>query len=215
MTAKWTLPPPRPRAWELKPLSSASTEFNLLEDGRLELKIMHDVLKGVTPLMLKWWFSHIVGDVEYMGKVYPRYLVWHPVDHIHYEVLRRARNGTVDVGAGIRIVEAFRRNPDHLIDTTMLIVKLDESGATVVRRLFGIEVVHLANTFVPVPAGTQYFTRMVWGSTTWFGKLVFNPHVRPRIFSNEMARAWLQHHVEEIGNLENFLPALYSQHAGQ
>ena len=97
MAAKWTLPPARPVAWELKPLSSATTEFDLLGDGRLELKITHDVFKGVTPLMLK----------------------------------------------------------------------------------------------------------------------VFNSHIRPRIFSDEMARAWLQHHVEEIGNLENFLPALYAQHAQQ
>lgn len=212
MAAKWTLPPPRPLAWELKPLSSADTAFNLLEDGRLELTIAHDVLKGVTPAMLKWWFGNVVGNMEYLGSVYPRYLVWHPLDHVHYGIVRPAKNGEVDVGARIRIVEAFGRNPDHLVDTTMLIVQLDETGATVVRRQFGIELVRLANTFVPGPAGTQYFTRMVWGSPSWFGKALFNRLIRPRIFSNEMARSWQRHHVEEIGNLENFLPAFYALH---
>jgi hypothetical protein len=210
MTAKWTLPPPRPLAWKLKPLSSADTAFNILDDGRLELTITHGVLKGVTPSMLKWWFGNVVGSMEYMGQVYPRYLVWHPLDHIHYEVLQPSKHGTVDVGARIRIVEAFGRNPDHIVDTTMLIVQLDETGATVVRRQFGIELVRLENTFAAVPAGTQYFTCMVWGSRTWFGQMVFNRRIRPQIFSNEIARAWLRHHVEEIGNLENFLPALYA-----
>jgi hypothetical protein len=28
-----------------------------------------------------------------------------------------------------------------------------------------------------------------------------------------MSRAWLKHNVEEVGNLEFFLPALYGAHA--
>jgi hypothetical protein len=84
-----------------------------------------------------------------------------------------------------------------------------------VRRQFGIELIRLANTFLAVLAGIQYFTRIAWGSTTWFGKMVFNRRIRPRIFSNAMARTWLRHHVEEIGNLENFLPALSAVHVRQ
>jgi hypothetical protein len=31
----------------------------------------------------------------------------------------------------------------------------------------------------------------------------------------QAGRAWLKHNVEEVGNLEFFLPALYAAHAGQ
>ena len=48
------------------------------------------------------------------------------------------------------------------------------------------------------------------GTTAWFGRLAFNRIIRPRIFPKNMARAWLRHHVEEIGNLEHFLPELYA-----
>ncbi|HMO56576.1 MAG TPA: hypothetical protein PKA05_19390 [Roseiflexaceae bacterium] len=34
--------------------------------------------------------------------------------------------------------------------------------------------------------------------------------ILPRIaLPNDMARAWLKHNVEEVGNFENFLPDLY------
>ena len=95
MTSRWIVPAPRPLAWELKPPSSASTTFNILDDGRLELTIKHNVLRGVTPPMLKWWFGHVVGMIEHMGKLYPRYLVWHPLDHIHYEVVKRWLSGSL------------------------------------------------------------------------------------------------------------------------
>ena len=49
---RWKPLPPRPINWEMKPLSSAETGVKTLADGRLELTIRHDVLKGVTPAML-------------------------------------------------------------------------------------------------------------------------------------------------------------------
>ncbi len=38
----------------MKPLSSAKTSIDRLDDGRLRLSIEHDVLHGVTPEMLVW-----------------------------------------------------------------------------------------------------------------------------------------------------------------
>jgi hypothetical protein len=32
-----------------------------------------------------------------------------------------------------------------------------------------------------------------------------------RLFSEEMGRAWLTHNVEEVGNFQYFLPALYEE----
>jgi len=83
----------------MKPLDSAETGVKTLNDGLLELTIRHAILKAVTPAMLGWWFQNIEGTMEHLGQTYPRYLVWHPIDHIHYEVVRRVPDGTAGPGA--------------------------------------------------------------------------------------------------------------------
>src|SRR5271167_3038798 len=101
---KWAPLPPRPFHWAMKPLDSAETGSKILDDGRLELSIRHDVIKGVTPAMLGWWFRNIEGTMKHMGRTYPRYLVWHPIDHIHYAVARRAPDGSAGQWARFHIV---------------------------------------------------------------------------------------------------------------
>jgi hypothetical protein len=53
---------------------------------------------------------------------------------------------------------------------------------------------------------------MVFGLDNLLGRAVLEPLVRPRVFGDDLARAWLRHNVEEVGNLENFLPHLYAPH---
>jgi len=210
MGRRWTLPPPRPLAGELKPLSSAETGRSVLQDGRLDLTIRHDLLKGVSPEMLYWWYGNIEGTMHYLGQEYPRYLVWHPLDHIQYRVVRRSPDGSVGVGARVQIVEAFQRNLDYLVDVEMEIEQRDTTGSTVVKRLFGQAVMRLVNEFVPMTGGTQVYTRFVIGVGALPGKLGLNWMLRSKLFPPAKAQAWLKHNVEEVGNLEQFLPELYT-----
>lgn len=207
-----TLPPPRPFSWRMKPLSSARAGFEKLADGRLELTIEHDILRDVTTEMLRWWFMNIGGAMEYEGGTYPRYLIWHPLDHIHWELVRPAPDGGAGPGARFRIVEAFGRDPAHLIDSVEIVEKLDETGIILSKRVLGDPVFRLEHSFAPADGGTKYDSRMVVGSSSLFGRLFFNRFVRPRLFSDETGRAWLRHNVEEVGNFENFLPALFARH---
>jgi hypothetical protein len=41
-------------------------------------------------------------------------------------------------------------------------------------------------------------------------RFVVNPLIRRRVFTEAMGLAWLKHNVEEVGNLEYILPALYA-----
>jgi len=212
---KWALLPPRPFRWTMKPLDSAETGFITLDDGRLELSIRHDILKGVTPAMLGWWFRNIEGTMEHMGQTYPRYLVWHPIDHIHYAVARRAPDGTAGPGARFHLVEAFGANPDFLVNSVADVAKNDDTGITLSVRKFGAVMMQLEHTFTPVPEGTLYQSKMHVGTKVVLARFLFNRWIRPRVFSEAMGRAWLKHNVEEVGNLEFFLPALYAEHAGR
>jgi hypothetical protein len=199
----------------MKPLDSAETGVKTLDDGRLELTIRHDILKGVTPAMLGWWFRNIDGTMEYGGQTYPRYHVWHPIDHIQYKVVRRAPDGTAGPGARFLIVEALGANPDYLVQSVADVPKNDDTGITLSVRKFGVQVMRLGHTFTPAPEGTLYESRMQVGAKAIPGRFLINHWIRRQLFTEAKGWAWLKHNVEEVGNFEFFLPALYAAHAGR
>lgn len=207
----WKLAEALDFGWSMKTLASAQTSFSTDSAGVYHLRIEHDRLKGVTPAMLYWWFGHIGGEMTYQGKTYARYLVWHPRDHIHWECVNANRLEKLGVGARFRIVEAFGRKRDFLIDSVEVVEKLDETGIRLVRRIAGIEVFSLQHDFIAVEGDTLYKSYMKVGTHHKLLRSVFNRWLRPLLFSEAMAAAWLQHNVEEVGNFEFFLPELYGR----
>ncbi len=199
--------PERPRLAPLRPVTSAHTALRH-DRGRLVLTIEHQTLRGITPEMLLWWFQHIDGTLTVDGVAHPRYLLWHPVDHIRWELASPDPAGGAGAGAHFRIVEAFGGNPDFYVDSVELVEKLDLEGISLVRRELGREVFRLEHRWAAVPGGSSYRSRMVVGATGAVLAPLVNAVVRPRIFPDEMGRAWLVHNVEEVGLLEGLLPAL-------
>jgi hypothetical protein len=197
----------------MKSLDSARTELRFLSDGRLHLHIRHDVLRGVTPAMLVWWFQHLEGTIEVAGRTYPRYHVWHPVDHIAVRYARRLPDGSVGPGAKIHIQEAFAGNPRWLVDIVTTIERLDEGGFVHAPWVGGVRMAVLDYAFTPVPGGTLYENSITFGPEHPVARALVNRFVRPRMFPEDKARAWLRHNVEEVGSFEHFLPALYAQQA--
>jgi hypothetical protein len=115
-------------------------------------------------------------------------------------------------GATFRIVEAFGGNPKHYVDSTDYVEKCDEEGLSLVTRVMGIEIFRLEHRFTPVDDGTHYNSRMVVGSHVPLLGHLFNYLIRPQIFSDTSSKLWLRHNIEEVGNFEFFLPALYAEH---
>jgi hypothetical protein len=222
---QWKTLPPRPWPGALKPLSSAATSMTTLADGRLDLAIKHGELKGVTVEMLRWWYGHLDGSIEHMGRTYPRYLVWHPRDHIHYKDLSRLPDGSAGTGTRRQIVEAFLGEPRYLVNIIDRVAHLDEAGLLLVTEQVGLNIGPLGSLLIPIggevstlehrffrtAGGSRIESRLLVGSDTPFGRLFLNRYARPRfILPDDMGRAWLQHNVEEVGAMELFLPALYA-----
>lgn len=182
------------------------------ERAHMILTIEHETVRGVTPEMLDWWFRHIGGDMEVDGRSYSRYRVWHPLDHIDWQLVE-GDPARVGVGAKFRIVEAFDRNPAWLVDSVETVTKLDETGIRLERHILGSEVFSLEHGFEPGDGGARYRSRMELGADTAFGRLLFNRLIRPMVFSDLMGPAWLKHNVEEVGNFEHFLPGLFAREA--
>jgi hypothetical protein len=165
------LPAPRPVLWPLRMQDSARVSRSD-DGGRRIITIEHAPLTGVTAEMLTWWYGHVPGTMPYADGMYPRYLVWHPLDHISYQV---ENNGAV-VGAGSRlhIVEALGRDLDSVLDIHVTVARVDD---------------------------------------TLPGWLMLNRVARARALPPRKLEKWIRHHIEEIGNLEHFLPTLFDEYA--
>jgi hypothetical protein len=202
--------PERPSAGPMKALGSARTAQRVLSTGQLRLTIEHDTVRGVTPVMLKWWFETLGQPMTFQGTRYPRYLLWHPKDHIHWELAAKSPSGGTGQGARFRIVEAFGANLAHFVDSTEEVEQLNPDGISLVRRLGGVEVFRLEHRFGEVAGGASYQSCMTVGVAAgplrWFA----NSWVRPALFPEAMGAAWVTHNVEEVSMLEHLLPSLYA-----
>jgi hypothetical protein len=208
------LPSPRPVLWPLRSADSARHHISSYE-GSVVVTIEHAALPGVTPEMLRWWYGHVPGTMTYAGQTYPRYLVWHPLDHISYDVERPAPGdgGAVAAGARLHITEAPGRDLDNLLDIRVGVEALEEGRAVIGRRVAGTAVVRLENEFSSATEGARYVSRMTIGDTTALGRLVVNQVAHRRAMPPRLVGPWMRHHIEEIGNFPNFLPDLFRERA--
>lgn len=179
------------------------------------MTIEHDLLKGVTPRMVEWWFRNIGGHMEIGGQRLDNYLVWHPFDHIRWELARPAPGGGAGKGAKFRIVEMFNANPDFYIDVVEEVIRLDETGITLVNRTPGFEITRLNHDFSAAEDGTLYRSTLTIGPAAPLVRNIVNPFFHRFVFTEGMGHAWLRHNVEEVGALEHILPRCFPPDANQ
>lgn len=210
MSADSGLPPPIEVPWTMKPIDSAKTSIEFLDDSRMHLSIEHDVIHGVTPEMLLWWFRNLEGDCEIDGRRYPRYRVWHPRDHVAFRYSKLPAGGA-GPGAVFHIHEVFDRNPDWRIDVLTDVTRLDAGGFAHQPRMHGFRAAVMDYTFERVPGGTLYRNSLTVGFALPPALRIINRGLVTAAFGEARGRAWLKHNVEEVGNFEFFLPELYAK----
>ncbi|WP_409332076.1 hypothetical protein [Trujillonella humicola] len=190
----------------LRTVASATVRFEAHPHGRRRVTIDHRPLDGVTPAGLLAWFGNLGADMDYDGRRVPRYLAWHPLDHVRWELARRAPDGGAGEGARFRIVERFAGRPEYAIDVVDRVEKLDGTGIRLVQRVAGRIVTSLEHTWSAGRGRTHYVSVLDLGAR--------GPLARPvnavlgRRFPDDMVRAWVRHNVEEVGRLELLLPLL-------
>nr|WP_239591429.1 hypothetical protein [Mycolicibacterium tusciae] len=156
--------------------------------------------------MLLDWFTHLGETIVYGDEIIDRYLAWHPIDHIKWELARPAPGGGAAEGARFRMVEAFAGRPEYKIDEIARVEKLDETGIRLVKRIAGIPVFQLEHTWSAGSGGAHYVTVMDLGVQSAVLS-VANKAVRRR-FPQDKVHAWVKHNIEEVGQLEYLLPQL-------
>ncbi len=186
--------------------------------------IRHDIVRGVTPAMLSWWFRNLEGWIEFGGRRYNRYRssgTRRTTVHASYARPLAALPsglGSRHVGrdgAAIRLIEVLGRNEKFVVDTVTHIERLDEGGFIHNPEVFGrTGVARMEYTFEPVPDGTLYENCLIIGTSLPVLRFA-NPLLARLAFDDAHGRAWLRHNIEEVGMFENFLPALYRQETGR
>jgi hypothetical protein len=208
--------PARQRVPQLHPMRSVGSARSSVQPAphhRLRVTIDHEPLRGVTPAMLLWWFGNLGGEMPYAGGSYPRYLVWHPLDHRGWTLVRPAPDGTAGEGARVRIREDFGADPAMAVDSTERVEKLDDTGIRLVVRVAGAQVFQLEHTWSAGRGRTHYTSVLDLGSRSPLLRPV-NSYLRRRVFRPGMEQAWIKHNIEEVGLLEHFLPALHRREQG-
>ncbi|BBX02823.1 hypothetical protein BST36_03710 [Mycolicibacterium moriokaense] len=198
----------RPVLYPLRAVDTATVQYSEHPHGRRRITIDHRPLPGITPAMLLDWFTHLGGTISYGGEVIDRYLAWHPIDHIKWELAREAPGGGAAEGARFRMVEAFGARPEYTIDEVARVEKLDETGIRLVKRVAGIPVFQLEHTWSAGSGGAHYVSVMDLGVRS--ASLAPINGIVHRLFPEDKMRAWVKHNIEEVGQLEYLLPQLES-----
>ena len=197
----------------LRAVDTAIVDYTSAPHHRRRVTIVHRPLAGVTPAMLLDWFTHLGGTMSYRGTVVDRYLAWHPLDHIRWELARPAPGGGAAEGARFHIVEAFGAKPEYLVDVVDRVEKLDATGIRLVQRVAGAVVFQLEHTESPGAEGAHYVSVLDVGARSALMAPVYRAATRR--LPDHMLRAWVKHNVEEVGRFEFLLPALAAESSGE
>ncbi|MCV7193666.1 hypothetical protein [Mycolicibacterium brumae] len=196
----------RPVLYPLRAVDTARVEYHRHPHLRRRVTIDHRPLAGVTPDEVLAWFENLGGTMRYGEQVIDRYLAWHPLDHLRWELAKPAPGGGAAEGARFRIVERFGGREEFAVDVVDRVEKLDRTGIRLVQRLAGVQIFQLEHTWSAGPGGTHYVSVLDIGARA--KALTPVNYVLTRRFPDAMARAWVTHNIEEVGQLEHLLPTL-------
>ena len=102
----------------------------LFEMSRTARTLLQSIVSPVISTSLYFVvFGAAIGSriTEIEGVSYPRYRVWHPLDHVEHRYMKTPAGGD-GVGSVFLIHEVLGRDPRYTVDVHTDVVRLDEGG---------------------------------------------------------------------------------------
>lgn len=166
-----------------------------MEGEEMEDLVVEHELRGVEPEMIDWFWTYLFeGTSEGKEEANRRYRLWHPVDHVSFEV---EEGGTVQ-----RVVEKIGETPP--VEMRMRVENPDETPVprcssyrhAVASSILGKDdrpVGWVLHEYDVMPGGTRM-------------RSTFR---LPRSLLHAVREALRRHCLEEMGEFTRFLPQLY------
>ncbi len=175
-----------------------------------------ETMAGLTTEMMVWWFHHFDrmttwNGADFTGPARLAYRVWHPRDHIFVSQLSPGHDPSVGgcaEGATVRIQEKILCK--HDFDATARVAQCDEENLDLHGHLGPLRMVRIEHLWKNVDGGCDMTLRLEVGADVPIIGRLINWVFRRFVMPDEMLSDAAQHGTEEFGNLENFLPQLYT-----
>lgn len=199
--------------WTMRTVDSAGIRITHINEYQVRATIEHKTLARITPDMMCWWFNNVEGKCEYEGVSYSRFQLWHPIDHLDCKISVHPKKTGRSSNTKIRMVETVK-NPDYSslrysLKRVVYMSQVNNQELNLIIMEFpGIET-EIRHSFHSVPGGCRCITTIEVRMSSRLGKLYLQKVQRKSVQHLLINKLNLAHCVEEIGNLEFFLPGLY------
>lgn len=195
--------------WLLTDTSLAQTNYKYLENGQILITITHVPLISITPQMLTWFYRNLpISTVQIGQETLSWYQIFHQSEHKSINISQPATDGSSGLGVGA-LIEKKQWFGSYNNLTTERVVELSEQGITFEPELAGLSFAKIEHLFTKTTTGTQYQVTSLIGSDLPIIGPVINLIIRYKLFPDPMIKQWIRHQVEEVSNLNIFLPKLY------
>lgn len=144
-----------------KPVSSAKwVNMECTWAGKMHVRIEHDIIRGCTPEMMRWWFENLGRKTTWDGKGFDGpevsfYHLWHHRDHVAVTPLG-VNNYGFTAGEYSRIQEQFNDFHDK-VNVKVFTNRLDDEEFTFTVTMFGISVARLIHRYFATPSGACFY----------------------------------------------------------
>src|SRR5262245_11057415 len=149
----------------MKTPESARYGIEELDGGRARAWIEHQVMAGVTPAMLRWWFEHLDSRTTFNGRDFsgaevPVYRLWHPFDHVAVRWTKRVvdADGHLAAGSVVHIREILDGRID--IDASAVVTRFDLDAFNFDLLEGGMVVGSLDHLYSAVEGGSRFYTEL-------------------------------------------------------
>lgn len=189
--------------------SSARIDSHVLAGDVHYIGIRHDVLRNISRGMLASWNRYFCYHqlVDSRGEHHSAFKLWHPQDHVSFRVDQHSLSGEPGLSVGALIVCSEKYGASLPTTRTARVLRLDEHGFHlsfhIFRHVYGLQMEDVIET----AAGIELSTRLVLETKGFIREASERDN---KALIEALKQAWIQHKVEEIGNLERILPCLFS-----
>jgi len=196
---------PRP----MRDLSSARIDSHVLAGDIHYIGIRHDVLRNISRGMLASWNRYFCCHqlVDSRGEHCSAFKLWHPQDHVSCRVEQHSLSGELGLSAGTLIACSEKYGASQPTTRTAKVLRLDEHGFhqsfRIFRHVYGLQMEDVIET----ARGIELSTRLVLETKGFIREASERDN---KALIEALKQAWIQHKIEEIGNLERVLPCLLS-----